>query len=111
MKTVRPLNYMVYNKADALRNLKKKVRYKEYGRKHCESIFTKFFQNYYLPTKFGYDKRRPHLSSMILSGQLSRSEALRELEKRLQMKNLQISSPVLEMMPIPLKLGMVFIIN
>ena len=57
--------------------------YKEYGRKHGESVFTKFFQNYYLPKKFGYDKRRPHLASMILSGQLSRDDALQGLEKPL----------------------------
>ena len=83
MKTVRPLNYMNYNKTEALDFLKETVGYKEYSRKHGESVFTKFFQNYYLPMKFGYDKRRPHLSSMILSGQLSRNEALEELEKPL----------------------------
>nr|WP_320017316.1 N-acetyl sugar amidotransferase [uncultured Desulfobacter sp.] len=83
MKTVRPLNYMNYNKIEALAFLKETVGYKEYGRKHGESVFTKFFQNYYLPRKFGYDKRRPHLSSMILSGQFSRNEALEELEKPL----------------------------
>lgn len=83
MKTVRPLNFMAYDKAEALRVLKEKVGYKEYGRKHGESVFTKFFQNHYLPEKFGYDKRRPHFSSMILSGQLSRVAALHELEKPL----------------------------
>ena len=83
MKTVRPLNFMVYNKAEALKVLQEKVGYKEYGRKHGESVFTKFFQNHYLPKKFGYDKRRPHLSSMILSGQISREDSLQELEKPL----------------------------
>lgn len=83
MKTVRPLNYMNYNKKEALEILKTTVGYKEYGRKHGESVFTKFFQNYYLPRKFGYDKRRPHLSSLILSGQISREEAIEELEKPL----------------------------
>ena len=83
MKTVRPLNFMEYDKQQALEFLKKEVGYKEYGRKHGESVFTKFFQNYYLPVKFGYDKRRPHLSSMILSEQLSREEALIELNKPL----------------------------
>jgi N-acetyl sugar amidotransferase len=63
MRTVRPLNYLPYNKADAIRELEKTVDWRSYGRKHGESIFTKFFQNYYLPTKFGYDKRRPHLWS------------------------------------------------
>ncbi|MBD2792786.1 N-acetyl sugar amidotransferase [Xenorhabdus szentirmaii] len=80
-KTIRPLNYMPYDKKKALIFLKDKINYKEYGRKHGESIFTKFFQNYYLPTKFNYDKRKPHLSSLILSNQLTRDEALLELEK------------------------------
>lgn len=80
MKTVRPLNYMPYSKTVALAELKEKVGYKEYGRKHGESRFTKFFQNYYLPTKFGQDKRKPHLSSLILSGEITREEALIQLK-------------------------------
>lgn len=83
MKTVRPLNYMAYDKDEALIYLKEKIDYKDYGRKHGESIFTKFFQNYYLPKKFGYDKRRPHLASQILSGQMGRDDALRLLEQPL----------------------------
>ena len=54
-----------------------------YGRKHGESLFTKLFQNYYLPTKFGFDKRRPHFSSLIVSGQLTREVALKKLEEPL----------------------------
>ncbi len=80
MEVVRPLNFMPYNKSEALELLKEKINYKEYGRKHGESRFTKFFQNYYLPKKFNIDKRRPHLSSQILSGSLTRGEALRELQ-------------------------------
>ena len=83
MKTVRPLNFMPYIKSEALTELKEKVGYKEYARKHGESIFTKFFQNYWLPMKFGYDKRKPHLSSLIVAGQMRREEALKELEKPL----------------------------
>ncbi len=83
MEVVRPLNFMPYNKAAALLFLKATIGYKEYGRKHGESVFTKFFQNYYLPKRFGYDKRRPHLASMILSGQISRDDALRRLEEPL----------------------------
>lgn len=81
MKTVRPLNFMDYDKQAALDFLKEKVGYKEYGRKHGESVFTKFFQNHYLPVKFGYDKRRMHFSSMILSGQMSREAALIKLNE------------------------------
>lgn len=79
MRTVRPLNYMPYNKADALVELERTIGYKPYPRKHGESIFTKLFQNYYLPLKFGYDKRRPHFSSLIVSGQMTRDEALEKL--------------------------------
>jgi len=83
MKVFRPLNFMRYEKEQALKFLKKTINYKDYGNKHGESIFTKFFQNYYLPKKFGYDKRRPHYSSMILSGQIRRLDALEKLEQPL----------------------------
>ena len=83
MKTIRPLNFMPYIKSEALQELKDKVGYKEYARKHGESVFTKFFQNYWLPMKFGYDKRKPHLSSLIVAGQITREEALKELDKPL----------------------------
>ena len=83
MRTIRPLNYMQYDKAQALKELKEMVGYKEYGRKHGESIFTKFFQNYYLPTKFNIDKRRAHLSSEILSELITRNQALAELNSPL----------------------------
>lgn len=79
MRVVRPLNYMVYDKKIALQTLKDDFEFQEYGLKHCESIFTKFFQNYYLPTKFKIDKRRAHLSSQILAGQITRDQALHEL--------------------------------
>jgi len=83
MKTFRPLNFMRYEKKQALAFLKDTISYKDYGNKHGESVFTKFFQNHYLPQKFGYDKRRPHYSSMILSGQMTRQEALEKLEQPL----------------------------
>lgn len=83
MRTVRPLNYMPYDKAQALSELESSVGYKPYARKHGESLFTKLFQNYYLPERFGYDKRRPHLSSLIVSGQMSRDEALVKLSEPL----------------------------
>jgi len=83
MTIIKPLNFMPYHKGEALGVLKEQVGYKEYGRKHGESRFTKFFQNYYLPTKFSMDKRRPHLSSQILSGELTRAQALEELQHTL----------------------------
>jgi hypothetical protein len=74
---------MPYNKDKAVAELEAKLGWRSYGRKHGESIFTKLFQNYYLPKRFGYDKRRPHLSSLIVSGQLTREEALRKLAEPL----------------------------
>ncbi len=83
MRVIRPLNFMPYIKSEALEELKNKVGYKEYARKHGESVFTKFFQNYYQPKKFGYDKRKPHLSSLIVTKQITRENALKELQRPL----------------------------
>ena len=83
MRTVRPLNFMPYDKRKAIAELEATVGWRSYGRKHGESVFTKFFQNHYLPMKFGYDKRRPHLSSLIVSGQMTREEAVRQLAEPL----------------------------
>ena len=82
MRTIRPLNFMPYNKNDAVTRLEA-IGWRAYGRKHGESIFTKLFQNHYLPVRFGYDKRLPHLSSLIVSGQMTRDEAVAELGKPL----------------------------
>jgi N-acetyl sugar amidotransferase len=83
MRTIRPLNYMPYVKATAIAEMEHAFGYKPYDRKHGESLFTRLFQNYYLPTKFGYDKRLPHLSSLIVSEQMTRDEALLKLEEPL----------------------------
>ena len=85
LKIIRPLNYMEYNKEKAIIELEQ-IGWRSYGRKHGESIFTKFFQNYYLPVKFGYDKRRPHLSSLIVNGQLSREDAIEKINEPLYNK-------------------------
>lgn len=83
MRTVRPLNFMPYDKAAAIAEMERTFGYKPYDRKHGESLFTKLFQNYYLPTKFGYDKRLPHYSSLIVSGQMTRDEAMAKLDEPL----------------------------
>lgn len=83
MRTIRPLNYMPYDKDAAITELEKTIGWRSYGRKHGESLFTKLFQNHYLPVKFGYDKRLPHLSSLIVSGQMTRQEALQKLSEPL----------------------------
>jgi len=83
IKTLRPLNYIDYNRERAIQELKLEAGFNYYGGKHYESIFTKFVQVYYLPNKFGVDKRKSHFSSMIVSGQMNRKEALLELDKAL----------------------------
>jgi N-acetyl sugar amidotransferase len=80
MKILSPLNYFNYRKDDAIDFLSREMGWKYYGGKHHESRFTKFFQNYYLPHKFGFDKRRAHLSSLVISGQMTRDEALEAMK-------------------------------
>ena len=72
---------MEYNKKEALEVIKKELDWQDYGGKHFESIFTRFYQGYILPNKFNVDKRRAHLSNLVLSGQISRDEALAEMGK------------------------------
>jgi N-acetyl sugar amidotransferase len=73
------LNYVAYNRAEAKSIIARELGWADYGGKHSESIFTKFFQDYILPRKFGMDKRRPHLATMVLSGQMTRAAALAAL--------------------------------
>lgn len=77
----RPLDLLPYDKGQAKRDLISGYGYKDYGGKHHESRFTKFYQEIYLPARYGFDKRRLHLSSQIVSGQVTREEALRELSE------------------------------
>jgi N-acetyl sugar amidotransferase len=83
IKWIPILNYVGYDKADAVRHLSEELGWVPYPRKHGESRFTRWFQEAYLVDKFNFDKRRAHLSSMICAGQLSREEALAELEEPL----------------------------
>lgn len=83
LKHVRPLNYINYNLEICLRELEDFCGFKYYGGKHYESILTRFMQCYYLPVKFGIDKRKSHYSSLIISGQMSREEALQRLKEPL----------------------------
>ena len=77
------LNYVPYNKQEVKEVIRKELDWRDYGGKHYESIFTKFYQAYILPEKFHIDKRKAHLSTLICSGQVSKETALRELEKPL----------------------------
>jgi N-acetyl sugar amidotransferase len=77
------LNYVPYNKQEVKEIIRKELDWRDYGGKHYESIFTKFYQAYILPEKFHIDKRKAHLSTLICSGQLTKSAALAELEQPL----------------------------
>lgn len=81
LEFVYPINYGRYVKEDIKQLISKELNWKDYGGKHFESVFTKFYQAYILPTKFKVDKRKAHLSNLICSNQLTREEALKELEK------------------------------
>lgn len=79
--TVTLLNYVEYLKKDAKAEIIKVLDWKDYGGKHYESVFTRFYQGYILPVKFKVDKRKSHLSNLIFSGQMTKEEALKELAK------------------------------
>lgn len=87
IKKISFLDYLDYQKEKAFKTLSSEINYRYYGDKHYESIFTKFFQAFILPAKFGFDKRKIHLSSLICSNQITRQEALKELQKPLYDKN------------------------
>ncbi|GMV55099.1 MAG: hypothetical protein AMXMBFR6_09040 [Betaproteobacteria bacterium] len=76
---VKPLNWLPYTKELAVRTLSEKYGWRPYPQKHFESRFTKFYEGYWLPTRFGYDTRRVQFSSLILTGQMTRAEALEKL--------------------------------
>jgi len=80
VKVVKPLNYMSYIKEDALRLLADTYGWKPYPQKHFESRFTKFFESFWLPERFGFDTRRVQYSSLILTNQMTRQEALEKLK-------------------------------
>jgi hypothetical protein len=80
MQIAKPLNLINYKKGEAMKVLQDSFEWKYYGGKHYESRFTKFFQGWYLPTKWGYDKRLAHLSSLVASGEITREEALKEFK-------------------------------
>lgn len=81
IRIVSILNYITYNKESAMQLLEGKLGWVYYGGKHYESIYTRFYQSYVLPKKFNIDKRRAHYANMVLSGQLTRDEALVAIEQ------------------------------
>jgi len=75
------LNYIEYDKTKAMQLLQDKLGWVYYGGKHYESIYTRFYQAYLLPRKFDIDKRKAHLSTLILSGQTTREQALAAMQE------------------------------
>lgn len=80
VQVVKPLNYFPYIKEQAMQELADEYGWQPYPQKHFESRFTKFYEGYWLPKKFGYDTRKVQYSSLILTGQMSREEALEKLK-------------------------------
>lgn len=80
MKRVYPLDYVVYDKEKAMELLQEKFGWTKYENKHYENVFTRFFEGYYLPHKFGYDTRKNVCSNQILAGTMTRDEALELLK-------------------------------
>lgn len=81
MKRVYPLDYVVYNKSEVEKMLHEKYGWMRYENKHYENVFTRFFEGYYLPHKFGFDTRKNVYSNQILAGTMKRDEALELLKK------------------------------
>lgn len=81
LKLIRILNYVEYRKPAAMEILEKELGWRKYPAKHFESVYTRFFQGYILPRKFGYDKRRAHLSCLVCTGDMTREAALEEMTK------------------------------
>ena len=81
MQVVKPLNYIQYKKEDAENLLHEKFGWQKFNHKHQESIFTRFLEDFWFPKKFGFDRRRAHFSSLILTEQMTRDEAMKRIEK------------------------------
>lgn len=81
MQVFKPLDLIPYIKKDAERKLEELFGWEKFQHKHHESRFTRFFEDYWLPRKFGFDRRRAHFSSLILTGQMTRQDALERIAK------------------------------
>lgn len=80
IRVIKPLNFIPYTKKSAIELLAKEYGWQSYHQKHFESRFTKFFEGYWLPTRFGYDTRRVQFSSLILTNQMTRADAIEKLK-------------------------------
>ena len=78
------LNYVDYNKTNVKNLITEELGWEDYGTKHGESLFTRFYQTYILPRKFNIDKRRAHVSSLVCAGQITRKEALKKINEPIE---------------------------
>ena len=81
MKTLKPLNLVPFTRQSMINTLVDEYGYEPYGQKHFEDLLTKFLEGWWMPTRFGHDIRRAQLSSLVITGQMSREEALAILSK------------------------------
>jgi N-acetyl sugar amidotransferase len=81
IRVLRPLNHVPYVKDEAMKLLMERFGWQPYAHKHYESRFTRFYEGYWQPTRFGYDKRRAHFSSLILTKQMTRQDALEKIAR------------------------------
>jgi N-acetyl sugar amidotransferase len=81
IQVVKPLNCVPYIKDEVIQELVDKFGWQKFAHKHYDSRFTRFYEGYWLPTKFGFDKRRAHFSSLVLTGQLTRDDALEKISR------------------------------
>lgn len=81
IKTVKPLNLVEFTRASMIKTLADEYGYEPYGQKHFEDLITKFLEGWWQPTRFGHDIRRAQLSSLVVTGQMTRDEALMILEQ------------------------------
>jgi hypothetical protein len=88
IRLVSVLNLIDYDKKAAMDILQNKLDWVYYGGKHYESIYTRFYQSFYLPKKFNIDKRKAHYSNLVLSGQMTRDEALAAMQEPVYPENL-----------------------
>ncbi|MBQ9520189.1 MAG: N-acetyl sugar amidotransferase [Acholeplasmatales bacterium] len=82
IRTIKPLNLVPITKKQMVETLASEYGYEPYGQKHFEDLITKFLEGYWVPEKFGHDIRRAQLSSLVVTGQITREEALKELESK-----------------------------
>ncbi len=97
IKLISTLDFVTYDKEQAKAIIERELDWKNYGRKHGESTYTRIFQEYILPTKFGFDKRKAHFSSLIAAGQMTRDEAIKCLSEPLYSDEQSVQKDIVDL--------------